>query len=263
MEIKSGAFRKKKVYFSQVSNLAIRDKGLSLKAKGLYALIQSYITIEGFVLYKSTLKKDCHEKDTAFENAWAELKHAGYLRQYKIKTEQGFFAYEYELLDEKEPEIAENIDIHHTPKTEGVDNLPSGQHRVSNKMDKSNTDLNNTEINKASERASACSDDPEFSDELIEFVDFTYPGIYQQYIGRKHPHLKAVQRLKVLIILNSYLEEYSESVEGLEAAAERFLSDKDHGDGNINLFANPSVISIRLVRGGSDEHIGDCDCLHY
>ena len=34
---KNGKFRKKKVYFTQVSNVAIRDKNLSLKAKGLYA----------------------------------------------------------------------------------------------------------------------------------------------------------------------------------------------------------------------------------
>ena len=48
----SGTFRKKKIYFSQVSNEALRDENLSLKAKGLYALIQSYITIENFILYK-------------------------------------------------------------------------------------------------------------------------------------------------------------------------------------------------------------------
>ena len=35
MEEKSGRFRKKKVNFSMVSNSIIRDKDISLKAKGL------------------------------------------------------------------------------------------------------------------------------------------------------------------------------------------------------------------------------------
>jgi hypothetical protein len=53
----NGVFRKKKVYFAQVSNEALRNSKLSLKAKGLYSLIQSYITIENFILYKKVIYK--------------------------------------------------------------------------------------------------------------------------------------------------------------------------------------------------------------
>ena len=261
--MENGAFRKKKVYFSQVSNSALRDNGLSLKAKGLYALIQSYITIEGFTLYKSMLMKECKESKTAFDSAWKELIDSGYLMRHKVRADGGMFCYEYELLDVKEAKSAEKPDDRPHPQNRGLDNRGTENVGLYNNTDRKNTDLSNTEINKASSRASACSDGPDFSDELTKFVDFTYPEIYQQYMGRKHPNLKAAQRLKVLIILNTYLKEHSESVEGLEAAAEIFLSDSDHGDGNINLFANPSVISVRLVRNGCTEHIGDCDCLHY
>ena len=83
MENKSGAFRKKKVYFSQVSNSALRDINLSLKAKGLYLLIQSYITIPDFILWKTTLIKECKEKTDSFNGAWKELKDNGYLIQRK------------------------------------------------------------------------------------------------------------------------------------------------------------------------------------
>ncbi|MBO3338971.1 RNA replicase, partial [Clostridium perfringens] len=38
---RSGQFRKKKIHFTQVSNMALRDPALSLKAKGLYSLINS------------------------------------------------------------------------------------------------------------------------------------------------------------------------------------------------------------------------------
>lgn len=96
----NGAFRKKKVYFSQVSNTALRDKNLSLKAKGLYALITSYITLEDFTLYKDYLMSLSTDKKDGFNRVWDELKSHGYLVQYSIRNESGQYVYEYELLDE-------------------------------------------------------------------------------------------------------------------------------------------------------------------
>ncbi len=101
----SGKFRKKRDKFSMVSNLAIRDEDLSLKARGLYSLIQSYITIEknvdgsDFVLSKEKLLNKCKEGESAFNSAWNELKNKGYIKIYKISTNKGFI-YEYELLEE-------------------------------------------------------------------------------------------------------------------------------------------------------------------
>lgn len=48
-EYSGGKFRKKKVNFSMISNEIIRDDTVSLKTKGLYALIQSYITMDDFI----------------------------------------------------------------------------------------------------------------------------------------------------------------------------------------------------------------------
>lgn len=101
-----------------------------------------------------------------------------------------------------------------------------------------------------------------FSAELQNFVDSTYPALFEQYIGHQHPHLKPYQRIRTLTILRAYLQDYTEDIDALEAAAEEFLSDCDFGDGNILAFANPQTISIRLVRMGFDDHIGDCACLH-
>lgn len=50
--VSGGKFRKKRVNFSMVSNEILRDNSISLKAKGLYSLIQSYVTLENFTLYK-------------------------------------------------------------------------------------------------------------------------------------------------------------------------------------------------------------------
>lgn len=61
MDEQGGRFRQKKVNFSMVPNEIIRDENISLKAKGLYALIQSYITLDNFILYKGFLQSHCRE----------------------------------------------------------------------------------------------------------------------------------------------------------------------------------------------------------
>lgn len=99
MDDQGGRFRKKKTNFSMVSNELIKDESISLKAKGLYALIQCYITMENFTLYKGFLRTHCCEGKKAFEAAWKELKDAGYLLQYRMKDFKNHFYYEYELLD--------------------------------------------------------------------------------------------------------------------------------------------------------------------
>ena len=101
----SGRFRKKKINFSMVSNMIIRDENISLKTKGLYALIQSYITLDNFTLYKSFLQSKCREGKKAFESAWKELKDTGYLIQYRMQDDETKqFYWEYELLDEPVPQ---------------------------------------------------------------------------------------------------------------------------------------------------------------
>ena len=56
----NGTFIKQRGY-TITYNSVVRDKTLSLKAKGLYTLIQSYITLEDFTLSKSFLKTQCLE----------------------------------------------------------------------------------------------------------------------------------------------------------------------------------------------------------
>ena len=154
---RNGIVRPKQVPFTMVSNAAIRDSDLSLGAKGLYCLIQSFITIPNFTLYKNTLKKQCLEGEQAFQTKWNELKEKGWLIQYKIRDhETGQFFYEYELLDEKDTEknTQQNMkrtgkkpskplkkrDSFHTPKTLGVDPSNGGEVGVYNNNDSTNTD---------------------------------------------------------------------------------------------------------------------------
>lgn len=105
----NGKFRKKCGY-ATVSLCALRDENLSLKAKGLYSVIESYIRIPDFVLWKNTLINCSTDGIRSFNTAWDELKKAGYLKQYRIRIEKGW-KYEYELLDEPDTSTPATIDI--------------------------------------------------------------------------------------------------------------------------------------------------------
>ena len=274
--MKNGSFRKRKVYFAQVSDAALRDPNISLRAKGLYSLIESFIAIPDFTLYKSTLKRVCKEGKQAFDNAWDELKKAGYLKQYKIRdAKTGHFVFQYELLDVKKPENAGKNEIHHTLETRGVVDPPhgkAGEHIYIYSKDKY---LNNKQGSyKASTADGAAVDDTlktdekenkqtektgqreakskPFSPELEKFVDETYPHLYGQITGHEHPPINSYQRVRVLLELNAYLSESGNFIGDLEDAAEEFLSSTDHGDGSICLFASsPEIIQNRLARMGT------------
>jgi hypothetical protein len=94
----NGTFRKKKG-FTITGNSMTRDKALSLKAKGLYLLIMSYITYEEKPLTKKFLMGECEEGKKAFDSAWNELKSKGYLKQY-LQPKGKDWKQEYDLLDE-------------------------------------------------------------------------------------------------------------------------------------------------------------------
>ena len=94
----NGSF-KKKTGFTITGNALVRDKNLSLKAKGLYLLIMSYITLDELDLTKTFLQKMCSEGAKAFCSAWNELKEAGYLKVHMMPSKRGWRT-EYELLEE-------------------------------------------------------------------------------------------------------------------------------------------------------------------
>jgi len=149
----NGAFRRKRVNFAQVSNCALHDANLSLKAKGLYSLIQSLITLPDEDLRIWKIQKKCKEGDKAFEAAWKELKDCGYLKQYRMPGSKcGQFDYVYDLLDQPdlstpavinlnkfgEPvrlkENSEGVESDHTPQ-KGVHGKSDAAEPVGNDSD--------------------------------------------------------------------------------------------------------------------------------
>ncbi len=80
-------------------NCILRDKSLSLTAKGLYLVISSYVGMPDWALTKRELAKVCGT-NYAMDKAWCELLTAGYLKHYTARASSGAFIHRYELMQE-------------------------------------------------------------------------------------------------------------------------------------------------------------------
>lgn len=86
-----------------IKNSVLTDRGLSLRAKGLYVTICSYAGIDGFVLNVSRMERSCSDSSYAVRKAWKELKAAGYLRHFYSVANDGSFCHAYDILQEPVP----------------------------------------------------------------------------------------------------------------------------------------------------------------
>ena len=96
----TGYFRVKDS-FTQVTNHITRDNTISLKAKGLYLVIQANITNPNREYSKEDFFAMTSEGEKAFESAWKELKDKGYLKVHNFPN-GGSFRIEFDLLDRPE-----------------------------------------------------------------------------------------------------------------------------------------------------------------
>ena len=88
---------KKNINYTVMSNCHLKDKNMSLKAKGLLSLMLSLpddwdYSVNGLVAI-------CKENKTAIQNTLRELEENGYLIRTKIKNEKGQFDYEYDVYE--------------------------------------------------------------------------------------------------------------------------------------------------------------------
>jgi len=229
----TGAFRKKEVPFSQVSNKALRDERLSLKAKGLYSIIQMYITIPDFILYKATLIKLSKDGKDSFNTAWKELKDSGYLIQHKMSNGKGNFYYEYELLDEITTDgfSVHGLSIH-------------GKTGIYNNTDLSNKDLNNKENT---------GNFDEQNPVLFSFFIQQYPYIQYKvsyYIKCFHSFVRKPIRYKydnwkhIVNTLDIYLE--TEDEELIEGIIEKYFKSKFR-EHSLYHSVSPKILDLKTL----------------
>ena len=84
--------------YTTIYNEVLRDRTLSLNAKGLFAVIKSFVGLPGFALSKRRLSYACSDSGYLLNAAWKELKHKGYLQHYFSQSENGAFCHVYNLM---------------------------------------------------------------------------------------------------------------------------------------------------------------------
>lgn len=91
-------YREEKVFnYTKMSNYHLKDKNLSLKAKGLFSIILSLP--DNWKFSNEGLCSLCKESKTAVDNAIKELKNRGYLKLVRRQNSLGEFYYYYEVYE--------------------------------------------------------------------------------------------------------------------------------------------------------------------
>ena len=97
--------------YTTIYNEVLRDRTLSLEAKGLFAVIKSFVGLPDFALSKRRLSYACSDSGYLLNAAWKELKQKGYLQHYFSHSENGAFCHVYNLMQHP----SEPVDFVYSP----------------------------------------------------------------------------------------------------------------------------------------------------
>ena len=168
--------------YTIMSNYHLKEKEMSLKAKGLLSLMLSLpnnwdYTIEGLVTI-------CKENETAIKSTLKELKDFGYLEILKVQNQKGQFEYEYNIYEKpqsKKPEV-ENLGVEN-PSVENQGQLNTNKQKTKNKKEKKE---------KAKTDIDLVIDETNYNNELKEMI---YEFIKMRKTIKKPMTTIAVKRL--------------------------------------------------------------------
>lgn len=139
--------------YTVISNFHLRDKRISLKAKGLLSLILSLPDDWNYSI--GGLVSICSERESAVKTALGELKKYGYLKVDKIKpTKENGGKYEYVYNIFEQPLNNQAVE------NQGVENLPLENQGVENLPLYKNTYLSSTELSSTERMNEYTSDKP-------------------------------------------------------------------------------------------------------
>lgn len=132
--------------YTIMSNYHLRDKNLSLKAKGLLSFMLSLPDDWDYSL--NGLCAICKEQETAIKSTLKELKRTGYLVIDKVRGDKGYFEYVYniyeqpvEIIQEKNPEV-ENPPMDNPP-IENDTQINTKEQRTKEQIDKNDKTILN------------------------------------------------------------------------------------------------------------------------
>lgn len=129
--------------YTVMSNHHLRNKELSLKAKGLISLMLSLPPDWDYSV--AGLVSICKESHTSVRSALKELEDHKYLIRERKNSEKGYFVYEYTLYEIPEPHIGKQ----HAAK-EHAENTQTENRRQLSKEELNTKELNKEEVNKDS-----------------------------------------------------------------------------------------------------------------
>ena len=202
--------------YTVISNYHLREKEMSLKAKGLLTLMLSLP--ENWDYSISGLASICAENETAIKTGLKELKKFGYLRISKIfpSKERGNkkIEYIYEIFEkplgedkrQKEQEIEKRPLEKQKVENQGVENLPLESQAVENQGQLSTKELNTNKLNTKEVSTK------EYIHVKNEFSR-SYEDIKNKWIKIAHEYKLSGTQLKITEkrkrVINNLLKEYS------------------------------------------------------
>ena len=192
--------RNKSDNYTHMCNLIMREKNISLKAKGLYAMVMSLpdewvFSVDGMVAISK-------EESGAIYTAIKELISEGYCKRQMVVEKGRFVGCEYTFYEEKQKVETEEP---HSEKPHR--DFPHTENREENKLiNKINNSSINTPINlNNKKRLSNDNQKKEYSDDFISFWSLYHNGGKQQAY-KAWNKLSAGEKQKAINLVDDYLK---------------------------------------------------------
>lgn len=202
----------KKFNYTVVDNFYLRDKNISLKAKGLLSVILSLPDDWDYSV--SGLAAVCSEKETSIKSALNELKNHGYLvviKKMPGETKSGRIEYEYHFFEQPQKQEDKKQDV----EKQGIEILPLEKQEVENKafeicpnkikiLKKENQNLSSKSDDERDSQLSLTEDNSETGDKstngntITVSVKEAAEHIYSAY-PRKEGKAKGFEQVKQLL----------------------------------------------------------------
>lgn len=141
--------------YTVLSNYHLRDKNLSLKAKGLLTMMLSLPDEWDYSV--SGLVAICKESKTAIQNTLKELEECGYLVRTRIHDEKGRIDYIYDIFEKA-----------HSPQTE---NLCTVNRCTDNRPQLNTKELNTKESNTKEKKVSKSAKRQSYDEQIEAYTD--------------------------------------------------------------------------------------------
>ena len=143
--MENNILKKYSVNFTQVSNVVLTDKNISLSAKGIYAYLFS--KPDGWNFFLDIMQKELKESKSQIRAAIAELIKNGYIKRTQVNEKGRFGGNIYEFIEIDRQSILPSAEIPNTEKPNTVN------HNTINNTNNINNTENNNNILSACDKA--------------------------------------------------------------------------------------------------------------